>query len=182
MSRTNFFFVLIFLAGCKSVTAPKHHVPARKAIHTEAYGGWLSVTTPTGKINGELLAATSDSIYIMTRIIEGRRKIPNLFDKTKVIAASKSDISAARLVIFNTNSGSFELWTGLGALSTISHGVLLVFTAPLWIIVGATNAGIEGKRPNYLDYPATTWKEIEMFARFPQGIPEGVDVRTLKGR
>ena len=182
MSRISLLFMVVLMMSCKTITAPKKSVPNRKGIHTDAFGGWLTVTTSSGKIAGELIAATSDSLYIMTRIPEGRRTTPKLTDPTKVVAAAKTDISTARLVIFNTNSSNYDTWTAIGVVSTLSHGAVLLISAPLWLGVGTITSGIEASRPNYLDYPAKSWKEIETYSRFPQGIPEGINVRALKGR
>jgi hypothetical protein len=71
------------------------------------------------------------------------------------------------------------LGTGLGVLSTASHGVFLVISAPLWILVGTgTTIGAVGDRNLELepdeDDGLGSCILVAPYARFPAGLPESM--------
>jgi len=169
-SKTLFTLCIIVVCGCSSVKAPKESVPRRKAIATDAFGGWVTISLKTNQnsIQGEFIAVASDSVYIM---------IDN-----EVQLVSRADINNARVIFFNTESGSYGVWTFLNSLATISNGYFLIFTLPLNLITGISTTTGESKRINYYDYPALTWEELNKYARFPQGIPEQLDIKEIKPR
>jgi len=164
-------FVFILLNGCgKSITAPHDAVPKRKSLPTDAFGGWISVTMKSSQksFQGELIAINADSIYVM--------------NNGKVQLEQISDVNSARIVLFKTSSEEYALWTFLGSLGTISNGAFLVFTFPLTLITGIATTSSESNRINYLDYPQNNWEELMKYARFPQGLPQGLNVGDLKPR
>jgi hypothetical protein len=67
----------------------------------------------------------------------------------------------------------------LGTLSTISNGGFLIFTAPMWLIGGSLAVGGESRAPERKS-PPLTWVELAPFARFPQGIPDGIALTALQ--
>lgn len=158
------------LCGCSTVKAPHGSVPKRKAIVTDAFGGWISASLKTTRnsIQGEFIAISSDSVFIMS--------------DNKVQPLPKADIASARIILFNNVSDNYSGWTFLNSLATISNGYFLIFTLPINLITGISTANAEAKRINYYDYPALTWDELSKFARFPQGIPEQVDTKEIKPR
>lgn len=160
----------IVLCGCSTVKAPQGSVPRRKAIVTDAFGGWINVSLKTtqSSIQGEFIAVSSDSLFIMSDY--------------KVQILPKADIDNARVVFFNTESGIYGAWTFLNSLATISNGYFLVFTLPINLITGISTTSGEAKRINYYDYPTLSWDELNKYARFPQGIPEQVDTKEIKPR
>jgi len=60
----------------------------------------------------------------------------------------------------------------MGALSTLSNGYLLVFTAPLWMIGGTIAAHSQYHAP-IVKTPNEEWERVRPYARFPQGLPPG---------
>lgn len=71
------------------------------------------------------------------------------------------------------------LWAFLGFLSTASHGYYAAASAPIWLFTGIYNASAESTS-GVTDSDFVVWDEIRKYARFPQGIPQGVDLRRLK--
>jgi hypothetical protein len=67
----------------------------------------------------------------------------------------------------------------LGTLSTISNGAFLLFTAPMWIIGGSIATGARSFEP-IVDYPKRDWGHLAPFARYPQGMPRGIDRKQIK--
>lgn len=161
--------LLILGAGCTAVRAPGKTVPKRKAITTDAFGGWLSlINNSQDTLQGELIAATGESLYVLTH--------------SGPLEISKEDITSARLVVYNTNTSEYVLWAILGSLSTISNGFYFVFTFPAWLLAGIPTSIGESKRNNYLDYPANSLEEMIKYSRFPQGLPAGIELPSLRPR
>jgi hypothetical protein len=122
----------------------------------------------SGYLTGELIAVTGESLYVLTH--SSPREI------------SKEDIISARLVVYNTNTSEYVLWAILGSLSTISNGFYFVFTFPAWLLAGIPTSIGESKRNNYLDYPANSLEEMIKYSRFPQGLPAGIELSSLRPR
>jgi hypothetical protein len=161
--------LVVLASACISVSAPRKSVPKRNAISTDAFGGWITINAGNpAALSGELIGLTEASVYIMTG--DGLELIP------------KQQIVSARLVMFNTESFEYGLWTTAGSLATISNGYFMIFTFPLWLATGIPVSAGEANRQNYLDYPASGWDELNKFARFPQGIPPGIELSSLRPR
>lgn len=61
--------------------------------------------------------------------------------------------------------------TGLGTLSTVSHGAFLVLTAPMWLASGISS-GVYEANANDLDASSkAAFGQLWQFARYPQGPP-----------
>jgi len=94
-------------------------------------------------------------------------------------AIALSDVQSARLAAYNANADRMGALVTLGTLSTISNGFYLVFTAPLWMIGGSVAAGRRSHEP-ILDYPEAKFQNFAPYARYPQGLPPGIDRRKIK--
>ena len=116
------------------------------------------------RIQGELIAFERDSVFVMT--------------PSQLVSVSATDIVSARLYTFAPNTGSLALWTFVGVLSTASHGAGLVLSLPVWIIAGTASAVSESHSPE-VKVPGRSWEYLRMFARFPQGLPPGLDRSAL---
>jgi hypothetical protein len=159
------FFLL--LNSCGTVKAPHGSVPKRNALMTDAFGGWieLRLISPENFIAGEFIAIRDDSLYILTGGEIQKYAIPN--------------VSSARVVLFKTESDSYGIWTFFGSLLTLSNGGFAVITLPSTLISGISTTVVEAKRINFLDYPSNNFDELKKFARFPQGMPEGINTTDL---
>ncbi|MBN1387216.1 MAG: hypothetical protein JW965_02145 [Bacteroidales bacterium] len=162
--------LIVMLNCCSTIKAPIGSVPNRKALTTDAYGGWLEMTinSSNDSITGEFIAANEDSIYIM--------------QNGEIQIYAISNISFARVIIFNNARGAYLIWTVAGSLLTISNGGFFIFTLPTVLVSGILTTVAESKRVNYLDYPSNGFKELSKYARFPQGMPEGIKASDLNPR
>jgi len=108
-----FILSIVIFNCCSTIKAPLGSVPNRKAITTDAYGGWLELrlNSSNDTVAGEFIAANEDSIYIM--------------QNGEVQIYAISNISFARVIIFNTNRGAYVVWTVAGSLFTLSNGNFL---------------------------------------------------------
>jgi len=59
-------------------------------------------------------------------------------------------------------------------LSTMTHGILLIFSATVNLIV-TTSVTASGDRAYKYSNKNFTYDQLKMFSRFPQGIPENID-------
>ena len=78
------------------------------------------------------------------------------------------------LVGYGTPAGALAGWAVAGGISTLSHGRFLLFTAPMWAIGGIVATHTEKGAGMVHDDDLA-----RRFARFPQGLPPGLDAKTL---
>lgn len=150
--------VLCFLlSNCATTNAPSDWLSDPEQVASDPFGGWIDVWSREGRVTGELIAVTEDTMFAAG---------PGLH------AVALNDILSARLVIYDASSlGGFVL---LGTLSTFSNGWFLILTAPLWLIGGSIAASRRSYDP-IIDYPDKPLKQFAPFARYPQGLPSGLD-------
>ncbi|EON77869.1 hypothetical protein ADIS_1788 [Lunatimonas lonarensis] len=162
------FLVCFLMMACTAVQAPKSKVPRLKDIEQDGRGGWIimHLAEESLEVTGELLSVSDDEIVLLTG--------GGLF------RYEQHTIDRARVVIYNTETAKFGLWTALSSLATVTNGYFLLITAPLNLITGAVVTGTESKRDNYVDFPEDGWPVFRKFARFPQGMPEELQARDLK--
>jgi hypothetical protein len=162
---------LVTAAGCASYTAPPGYLPTASAAPFDIHGGWIDVLTrtPDGpeRVSGELIAVTADSIWVLSP--DGTRVVPT------------AAIRSGELVGWDGQAGTVGAATVIGTLSTISNGYYLVFTAPTWVLVG-TVAAINQSNLPIQELPVADWSALRPFARFPQGLPPGIDLDGLQSK
>jgi hypothetical protein len=153
---------LLGLSGCAS-NSHAVQVSARAAR-----GGWITVegNQPSNGnrrmmlAEGELIAVDESTIHVLTA--GGLRSVrlePGL---------------RMRVVRYRSASSSLAWWAVAGGVSTLSHGGFLILTAPMWAIGGVIAATAESRAAIARDPVGA-----RSFARFPQGLPPGLDPKTL---
>jgi hypothetical protein len=145
-------------------------LPKPAEAQADAYGGWIELrfdTLTDRQADGELIAVSADSVWVLGQ------------DQARVIPTSA--VSAGKLTAYAAQKGALTAWAVVGTLSTISNGWFLVFTAPMWLIGGPLAVGSESHAPERKS-PPLMWEELAPFARFPQGMPEGMDLSTLRAK
>ena len=78
-------------------------------------------------------------------------------------------IDRVKIFFREAHSGGHGAWTGLGALSTLTHGFFLIVTLPLWLMAGIP-ASLDASTADVVAHP-DSFDELYRFARFPQGLP-----------
>src|SRR5262249_32903974 len=116
---------------------------------------------------GELIAADSDRFWILT-------------NEPRLVTVPVASVERAWFGVYSTNEGALGAWTGVGSLSTISHGAFLIISFPVWLAVGVTASAVESGR-GLVTYPPTKLAVVRRYARFPQGLPAGVGFEQLVG-
>ena len=159
---------LALLAACPSIPVPAEHIPAPEDLGRQPTGSWIAIwDRQGGLIVGELIAIDRGSVFVLP-------------SNRRLVALPVDEVDHARLVAYDARSSGLGWWGGLGTLSTISHGALLIITAPVWLL-GTTGAVIWNKHGALEDVPDRSLEEIRAWARFPQGLPAGADPEVLLG-
>ena len=155
----------LMLCGCAGNTAPPGFLDPPVVAQASGYGGWMQLKLANGtRADGELIAVSADSVWLLG---------------ATPVAVPVTAVKEGKLTTVDAEVGKVAGATGLGVLSTASNGLLLIFTAPLWIIVG-TAAGSSQSYTPQRRVPPLRWAELNAFARFPQGMPSGVSLAQLR--
>ena len=159
--------LLLLLGACFSTTAPSGWLSTPAAAQREAFGGWIKVEyTHDGEgrtVEGELIAAVQDSLHVLAA--------------DSLVSLSIGTVAMATLTAYDAEHDRLVKWTLLGVLSTASHGVGFVLTVPLWVISGTSAAASASRAPRVQSLDTAL---LRPYARFPQGLPDGLDRRALR--
>lgn len=150
------------LAACSvSNPAPPGWRRTMQGAERSPRGAWVSVRLRSGGVvQGELLAVDGDRVYVE----RGKTVVP-----IRLRDIAKLDMSA-----YDSDNDNLVALTVLGTVSTLSHGFLLVISAPVWMLWGSATAR-DQDREGYEDVTGRKLlpDELRPWARFPQGVPEG---------
>jgi hypothetical protein len=165
---------IALIAGCAGTGAPDAWLPDARTGGQEAYGAWIIVELEAGglqqPIAGEFLALGPDSLFVLTA--------------ARLEAIPLADVHRAKVIFYDPRADVVGIWTAVGTLSTPSHGVGLLISAPVWLLLGCSTTVVQRNnairnypRSNGYMQPAEKWSGMNRFARFPQGPPP--DIREL---
>jgi len=161
--------ILAQIISCAASDAPSDMLPDPANHHSLTYGGWITVyrigEQAGAKIDGELIAVDSTNLYLLTQFAE-------------FITVPLMDIEEARLTAYDIKAGQLGAWVAVGLLSTLTHGLALIGSAPAWILLGALPVVGQSFVPRHR-YPEESWESIRQFARFPQGLPPGMKLKMI---
>ncbi len=182
------------LVGCAARHAPRGWLPYAQEAQREAFGGWIHLefgappefgaARDPRDVVGELIAISDDSVFVLS----GRT----------LTARALDSVPRATLEAYDSRSGDVAQMTLGGTLATFTHGFGLVLTAPLWIIMGTASSAslsrqgrltVDGtadsaskRRGGRPGWGRASWKDLRLYARFPQGLPPGLDRAQLHER
>jgi hypothetical protein len=168
--------VMIIALGCASSKAPDDWLPAPKDVPHDVYGGWLNLKLDAGANrfliqSGEFIAVRDSTVILISQ--EG-----------KSLIFPMPLVRRATLELHQKETGQAGLATLGGVLSTLSHGFYLLISAPIWLITG-TGASSSVSHIDHFetDNPSIGWwYDHSKYARFPQGVPENIDLAALKSK
>ena len=153
--------------SCARNPAPYGWLPTPARADTDPYGAWVVGSlrgVPDSSIAGELLAVERDSVFVLT---------PDSVVRTTPL----DSVSTAHVAFYDAQSSQLALWTALGAVSTISNGVFLLFTFPAFVIGGSIATAKQSQAPIRSVEDRAAWDAVRMYARFPTGLPPGLPTR-----
>ncbi len=169
MKRLKLFsLILLLLVSC----APNTYLPTPAEMNYYAKGIFMECQMQDKtKLEGELLALNETEAFLLPRFGE-------------VFKVSRQNMKSAILHVSLTANNPEELEAGpYIPILTISHGWWLIFTLPINLLVVGPTVGTHRSGTYVVEYPKIiTWEQMTMYARFPQGIPEGVDILSYKGK
>jgi hypothetical protein len=161
-------FCAALLVGCAASSAPRGWLSNADKSQGESYGAWISLEYLWGetktKIRGEFIAVDNDTVFVFT--------------DNKLSGYPVSQIKKAKLTTYNSQHGQLALWTLLGSLSAVSHGLAGIISIPVWILSGTFATAGQSYAP-IKRFPQKSWNDLSKFARFPQGIPPDLDRAKL---
>jgi hypothetical protein len=167
---------LIIFSGCQNGIIPvRYNVPPSK-IGTIFTGSWMEIIyyeTETQQIqaSGELIAINDDTVYVLT--MSAFLQIDTGRIKKAVLYVFKPQVATGPVV-----GGLSFLPNIVGALA-YSEGYFLLIGAPV-LISGTIFGLLEIKGNSTLRYPEkNNFQEFKKFARFPQGLPPGLQTEKL---
>jgi hypothetical protein len=160
--------VIASLAGCYRHSAPPGWL-ARPEDARQAFGSWIEIRdrpgTPTQALAGELIAIDADTVHVLA---DGR-----------LVSLPRTSLCCVTVTAFRMDYSPLQLWAAIGTLSTASHGFGLILTGPVWLIAGTAAASAASYAPRIR---STDPAALRRFARFPQGMPSGLDRATLRSK
>jgi hypothetical protein len=156
-------------AACARNSAPRGWLLRPAQAQVAAYGGWIELAYRESgdkrRTDGELIAVSADSVWVL--------------NENRGVVIPTIMVQSGKLTAYAAQTGTLTTWTVVGTLATISNGAFLIFTAPMWLIGGSLTVGGESRSPER-KHPPLTWMELAPFARFPQGMPEGIELTALQ--
>lgn len=169
--RISVLCVSLCVAGCAVTHEPEGWLANPQAMQTDTYGGWVrvklnSASKEKAELRGELIAIGKDSMYVANET----------FHSIAIFS-----IKSAQLAAYEPHTEEMGGLFILGTLSSISNGVFLLITAPMWIIGGSLTTRARSFEP-IVRYPARELSRFAPFARFPQGLPAGIDRKIMHSR
>jgi len=153
-------------AGCYRSPAPEGWLPRPEGVPHQAFGSWIRLQDRPGRpsivYEGELIAVDADSVHV-------------LFDR--LVSLPRPSFCCVTVTAFRMDYSPLLAWGLLGTLSTLSHGFVLILSAPIWAITATSAAAAASYAPRVV---STDPAVLRGYARFPQGIPPGLDRGTLR--
>jgi hypothetical protein len=160
--------------GCASNPAPPGWLPTADEATRSAYGGWIAIdevhVDSNGKervvrVEGEFLSAGPDTTV---RVLTAQG--------VRIVFPSR--IRRAELYGFDVKQ-TIGVWTAPGFLFTASNGWIAAITAPVWIFTGAMSSSASWNAAR-TSTPKQSWQDMSLYARFPQGWPEGLAADSIR--
>jgi hypothetical protein len=163
--KNNLLLVLIACTMAHCYTP--NYLPKNQKIGVNPYGSHIKVFTTgewTKNISGELIAIDSQQMWIL---LKGR--------ECKRISLQQVEGFTLRY----SKSGNYSDATALGVIIPFIHGLTATITLPLHIIVTSSLSGAGHYAYTYNEKDISL-ETLSLFARFPQGIPAGIDPDQIK--
>ncbi|HMP99242.1 MAG TPA: hypothetical protein PKC24_05625 [Cyclobacteriaceae bacterium] len=143
------------------------YLPTSNNIGVNEYGSHIKINQKSGeRISGELIAINENEIIVLTGSVER--------------VCKQLDVSSVdRFKILYARPKNYGWTIPLFTIFTITHGWFLALTAPVNLIATST-VTTSGQNAFTYNHKNMTLDKVRMFARFPQGLPEGVDMASIR--
>ena len=171
--------LILILSGCDISKIPVNYRFSPGSLKTEITGHWtevklnsINIFNSSMPLSGELIAIQSDTLFLLT--------------DTGLKDIRTSAINNALVYVYSNQSWKFGSATGLlyfpEIVAAFAYGEpgFLLLGIP-WITLGTIMTMSEASnKSNLLSYPNNCQlQDLNKFARFPQGMPPGIDKSRL---
>ena len=124
------------------------------------HGHVVTVEARARDVTGELLGIDAASVWVLEEVDGGRGR---------PVAVPRRDVRRVGLVAYDAGTATTAGWAVAGTVSTVTHGVFLIFSAPIWMAVGIGTSLDEGLS-NDIEVGPDGLDALSQYARFPQGM------------
>lgn len=165
----HYILIVLFLLSisCKTIntTLPK---PVELSEYTK--GMWMACDIKNGsKVAGEIIVIDSSQVLLLSE--------NNLINTVRKNVISKAFVEFSLTTDYPEKLKSADVIPVL----TVSHGWFMVITLPLNLAIVVPTVSTHRRGSYAVEYPdKITWQELFKFARFPQGVPEGLEFSQLQ--
>lgn len=176
--RLCFLVAVILLGGCAADRYRSALTPKEKSkIISNPYGSYISVTTSSTLVAGELIAVNSDSVFVLT--------------ETDLQQFLIGDINHVAITLTENNTKKFLIMTGvavspaiIGAMAHSEYAIEFLALSIPAVLFGSLAIFAESQRdPHIIKFPSKDMADIRdayIYARFPGGMPLAIDRSTIK--
>lgn len=159
---------LLGLTACTGNPAPRGWLAPAAQAQSGVYGGWIELRYEEGErereLEGELIALADDTLFVLS--------------DSSFQALPRTLVRRARVTGYDPATGLLSAWTVGGIVGTASHGGFLIISLPVWILSGSLAANANSSAAK-IEYPDGAWAALRKYARYPQGLPPGLDRKAL---
>lgn len=163
------FIIAVVLSSCKY----PEYLASVENIDVNPHGAMIIayINNSIRQVRGELIACDREKLIVLTDSIHAKN------EGREIVKLSWHEVRKFRLQFAKPKNyvWSMPVYT----LATVSHGFFAVFTAPanLAATITVNNSGIQAFS---YDKGEISIEDISMFARYPQGIPPGIDTVSIR--
>ncbi|MBK7215266.1 MAG: hypothetical protein IPH88_18690 [Bacteroidales bacterium] len=163
--KTKILLLGLIAAMVSSCSTPKY-LPSSGEIDVNQYGSYIKIVSLSGKdLNGELIAVDTSSIIVLSEMNDSCFTIP-----VRQVAQFKLRYAKPKHY-----AGTIPM----GILLPLINGWFSVFTLPIHLIV-TVSVTASGEAAFKYSNKNMTYDKLQMFARFPQGLPPNVDLESIR--
>jgi hypothetical protein len=169
-AERTFITACLFVAATLSSCSTSRKAPIDKEVGMDPYGSVIRIYGyPKGTMwtQGELIAVQFMGLYMLEET------------SGKVIRIERTSIK--RYDLYTAKSRSYAGFIPLSVALSVSQGVIGFITLPINLITTISVATSGSSRFTYTEEDVD-YNKLYMFARFPQGLPPGIDLSKIKGR
>ena len=163
--KTKLILSGIIAVVLNSCTVPRY-LPNVKDIDVNPYGSYIVIYQKTGvPVKGELLAIDNNKLIVLL----------SSFGVNNHISIPVNDIR--KFTLHYAQPKNYGWAIPVYTIATLTHGFYAALTLPVNLIVTISVAGVKAFTYNNKNI---SLQNIKMFARFPQGLPPGVELSEIK--
>ncbi len=164
--KTKVFILSLFILFTISSCYTTSYLPQYTDISTSPNGSEIELIYRSDEyLIGELISVNELDIVVLNRT------------KNTCIAIPKNQIIDYGIRFAQPKH--YGIYIPTLTLSTISHGLISIVTLPINLISTVVVA-ISSERAYTIDHKKITYEQLKMYARFPQGIPDGLTLDLIK--